>query len=269
MNKIIQLTFSMSLFLLSALSPLSTKAQSVDIKDIKLRMALITNKQINTNGDYVIQITEAENFTGFLDISNSEIRDLQGLEYFTSIKGLNCSNNKLTAISLDSHKKLTQLNCSDNQIKTLDITMLKELRDLNFEDNQIKTINLKNNNLLTRFVCQNNRLTVLDLKNKGELTKLDCSNNSIAYLNLNKNKKLNTLDCSGNNMQGLNMANGNNENISAGSFNALNNKLNCIMVDNTVYSEQNWINLIDNISYYSNKCNVIPENTPTESKLVL
>ncbi len=53
-----------------------------------------------------------------IDISNSDIADLSGIQYFTSLKYLDCSSNKLTALPALS-RTLDTLNCGDNYLTVL------------------------------------------------------------------------------------------------------------------------------------------------------
>ncbi|MEP3837438.1 MAG: T9SS type A sorting domain-containing protein [Algibacter sp.] len=56
-----------------------------------------------------------------LDISNKNISDLTGIEYFTDLETLYCQNNKLTNLDLSLNTALTYLNCSDNQLEALNL----------------------------------------------------------------------------------------------------------------------------------------------------
>ena len=97
-------------------------------------------------------------------------------------------------------------------------------------------------------------LTGLDLDNLLNLIQLSCNNNNIGDLNLSNNPKLTNIDCSYNSMNGLNIANNNNTNISSNSIDATNNQLNCIVVDDEIYSNQTWMNSIDANAFFSNNC---------------
>ena len=65
-----------------------------------------------------------------IDVSSKSIADLTGIEYFTALISLNCSDNLLTALDLSKNTALEVLDCSNNYLNALDVsknTALKEL----------------------------------------------------------------------------------------------------------------------------------------------
>ena len=65
-----------------------------------------------------------------IDVSSKGIADLTGIEYFTALISLNCSDNLLTALDLSKNTALEVLDCSNNYLNALDVsknTALKEL----------------------------------------------------------------------------------------------------------------------------------------------
>jgi Leucine-rich repeat (LRR) protein len=65
-----------------------------------------------------------------IDVSSKGIADLTGIEYFTALISLNCSDNLLTALDLSKNTALEVLDCSNNYLTALDVsknTALKEL----------------------------------------------------------------------------------------------------------------------------------------------
>lgn len=57
-----------------------------------------------------------------LDVKASGISDLSGIEYFTSLDYLNCSNNNLTRLDISKNTKLNCLDCTNNKLTTLDVS---------------------------------------------------------------------------------------------------------------------------------------------------
>jgi hypothetical protein len=55
-------------------------AQNVNIPDANFKAALIGNAAINTNGDGEIQVSEAEAYTGGINVGSKGIADLTGVE---------------------------------------------------------------------------------------------------------------------------------------------------------------------------------------------
>ncbi|MGE0020962.1 MAG: leucine-rich repeat domain-containing protein, partial [Draconibacterium sp.] len=96
-----------------------------------------------------------------------------------------------------------------------------------------------------------NNLTKLDVSNNTKLVVLDCNSNQLHELDVSNNTALQSLNCSINNLKYLNIKNGNNTSLS--TFDATENKLCCITVDDVVYAEANFTN-IDNGDDFSTNC---------------
>lgn len=98
-------------------------------------------------------------------LSDKNIENLKGIEYFTAVKSLQCDKNKLTSLDVSKNTSLGFLHCTDNQLTSL---------------------NVSKNTELTMLLCQNNQLTSLDVSNNQKLTTLDCSNNLINETEMGK-----------------------------------------------------------------------------------
>ena len=66
-----------------------------------------------------------------LDVSDSEIKDLTGIEDFRSLKTLDCENNQLTNLDVSSNTYLLKLWCRSNSIKILNIIHILILKSIN------------------------------------------------------------------------------------------------------------------------------------------
>jgi hypothetical protein len=69
---------------------------------------------IDTNGDDNIQFTEAEAFTGTLEVSEKVISDFTGLEAFVNITGFNGRGNIMSELSLEANIALTSVDFSES-----------------------------------------------------------------------------------------------------------------------------------------------------------
>ncbi len=87
-------------------------SEVVYIPDANFKAKLIAHGY-DTNSDGKIQFTEATAVTGSLGVSSSDISDLTGLEAFTNISGLSCSNNNITKVDV-SHIRGGQFDFSNN-----------------------------------------------------------------------------------------------------------------------------------------------------------
>ena len=102
------------------------------------------------------------------------IQSLTGIEYFTELRRLFCSDNALTELDISKNKNLEVLGCANNSLTSL---------------------NLKENAALTGLYCAGNQLEQLDVSANVELKTLWCKQNSFQTLDVTKNEKLTSLQC--------------------------------------------------------------------------
>lgn len=172
-------------------------------------------KNFDTDGDGAL--TEEElNKVEIIDVDYKEtdkkkISSLQGIELFTNLKYLYCSDNELTELDIRKNTLLTILYCNGNNLSSLNVrkntalinlecgsNKLEELvtskntklEHLNCSENQIKELDLSNNVLLSVLFCNDNKLKQLDITKNTLLKQLNCCNNKISKLDIRKNKKL-------------------------------------------------------------------------------
>ena len=74
----------------------------VTIPDVNFLAYLVGNKAINTNGDNLIQTSEAIAFNGTIDCSRKNVFNLTGIEAFTALTFLDCGHNKFNCDALKS-----------------------------------------------------------------------------------------------------------------------------------------------------------------------
>ncbi len=99
---------------------------NVDFTDANLKAALVAD--FDKNGDGEISFTEASAATS-VSVSGKGIKTLEGLEYFSNMTSLDCSDNSLTDIDLNG-VSLTALNCSGNSLSSLDLSSQTSLSSL-------------------------------------------------------------------------------------------------------------------------------------------
>lgn len=171
-------------------------AQIVDIPDPNLKAALLSADTenaialnnlnfafvIDANGNSEIEESEAAAVYS-LRLINFNISDLTGIEAFTNLVGLDCSQN--ASINLDMSiipNTLETFNCSYCGLSTLNVSLLANLKQL---------------------FCSFNLLTSLDVSSLSNLLLLDCSNNDISSLNIGSLENLDSLHCGHNSLTGL------------------------------------------------------------------
>ena len=134
-----------------------------------------STKTLEIRTDGIPEITE-------LDLSNSQISNLSGIENFTSLKKLNLSKNLISNVSnLATLNNLETLNLSNNNIGSInDIKNLNLLIDLNLSSNKISDISAVSGmfKLQTLDVSNNAISTAKAVKSLSNLTSLNVSQNS-------------------------------------------------------------------------------------------
>lgn len=172
-------------------------AQNVDIPDYQFKDYLLNNPSINTTADGEISFAEAAAFTGEIDVNSLYIFDLTGIEAFTSITRLNCSNNWLSTLNVSQNVNLKSLSCSGVGLDSLDISNLPDLTYLDCSGNSLSNLDFSNNLNIDTLNCNWNELESLDASALVNLTYLDCgSNYQLSSFNISANVALETLICS-------------------------------------------------------------------------
>ncbi len=159
-----------------------------------------------------------------IKIRSVGVEDLKGIEFFTSLKELDCLDNLLTKIDLSGNTKLEVLDCSYNRLTKLDVSSCPALKTLRFDCNLIKSINTGNLSDLEVLTCCADDLRSLDVSNNTKLRTLTCSDydydheiepkfgpenpckNQITSLDLSNCPDLEILDCTGSSMQTLDIS---------------------------------------------------------------
>lgn len=144
-----------------------------------------------------------EHFTVTIENEEKKIESLAGIEYFTGLTTLNCSEHPISELDISGNTALTSLYCDKNRLSCLDVTNNKVLTTLSCVDNRLSELNVANNPYLTALYCSHNRLTLLDLKNNPALTELSCLNNQLTELNMTNNTNLTILHCANNRLSKL------------------------------------------------------------------
>ena len=170
--------------------------------------------------DNLVPTTNISGITN-LDLESQNIADLTGIEDFTALSILNCSDNNLSALSVISNVNLTELYCSNNNITTLDVTSLSALKIFWCANNQLSNLDVTQNLNLISLVCDANFLNYLDTTENGKLTVLSSANNTLLDLNVTENKNLNSLLINGNRLANIDLTENSILTILECSFNLL------------------------------------------------
>ena len=142
----------------------------------------------------------------WFSVSYKEISSLQGIEYFTELKQLYCSNNKITSLDLSKNTKLTNLECDYNQLTSLDLSKNTALHELHCVRNQLTSLDVSKNAELKNLYCNYNQLTSIDVSKNTELIWLIIGHNQLTSIDVSKNTKLTILNIGQNQLTSLDVS---------------------------------------------------------------
>ena len=137
-----------TLLFLSVFLSANLFGQNVYIPDPYFKAYLVTNSDINTNGDSEIQVSEAIAFDGTMECDNQNISDLTGIEAFTALIGLDVSDNLLSSLDLSQNTDLLAVYCNDNFLLSLDISQNTDLEELECAYNSLTSLDVSQNTAL-------------------------------------------------------------------------------------------------------------------------
>ena len=162
-------------------------------------------KKFDTNQDGSLSDTEIAAVKK-INCSNKGITNLKGIEYFTSLNILWCTDNQLTALDVSENTALTKLNCCFNKLTSLDVSKNTALTILECNANRLTSLDVSKNTALTELNCSVNKLTALDVSKNTALTELYCNDNQLTSLDVSKNTALISLSCVCNQLTSLDVS---------------------------------------------------------------
>ena len=150
------------------------------------------------NSDEIAVVTE-------MDCSDREISSIRGIEFFPSLKELDCRYNTLKKIDISRNTNLEALYCGNNQLTRLNVSKNTALKELYCGSNQITSLNVRKNVSLAELACSSNPLSGLDVSKNTALEDLYCCNIGLKELDVSHNPQLRELYCYGNELTDLNL----------------------------------------------------------------
>lgn len=176
---------------------------AVNFPDANFRSIVTENYDTDKDGNLSdTEIAAVEK----IDCVDKGISSLKGIEYFTALKVLLCSQNQLTVLDVSKNIELSLLSCYRNQLATLDIGKNAVLEELYCDDNQLTTLNISENPSLKFLRCRRNQLSTLDVSKNTMLIELSCGKNQLDTLDVSKNLALTNLICNGNQLDTLDVS---------------------------------------------------------------
>ncbi len=151
---------------------------------------------------------DAASTGGEFQISDTEIRSVEGIEFLSGITKLTAYNgNHVTTVDLSKNRRLTHINWSRGALKDLNVSKNRHLKYLHCFENQLVAIDLSGTENLLYLQCNENLIRNLDLSHNTNLRELYCQNNKLTALNLSHNPRLRYLNCNGNHLGQLDISN--------------------------------------------------------------
>ncbi|MGV9003150.1 T9SS type A sorting domain-containing protein [Flavobacterium sp.] len=207
------------IYLLLLVLATTANAQTINFPDANFKAKLLAASAVNTiaangatayikidaNNNNEIEVNEALQVVT-LNVSIADIYDLTGIEYFTNLRSLNCSQNHIAALNVSTLTNLKSLLCSLNLLTTLDLTGLTQLTTLECAENTLTQINFANATNIQSLNCKFNFLTTLDSSNLLNLHTLQCDFNQLTSLDVSALTQLTTLSCPSNQLTTLNLS---------------------------------------------------------------
>ena len=180
------------------------KISEINFPDANFRTYVKDN--FDTNSDDVLTDAEIAEVTS-ISVNNSDIKTLEGVEFFTALTMLDCGRNQLTSLDVSKNTALQGLGCNENQLTSLDLSKNTALTVLYCNENQLTSLDVSGCTALTYLFCNENQLTSLDVSGCTELIYLYCFNNQLTSLDVSQNTKLTDLNCYENQITSLDLSN--------------------------------------------------------------
>lgn len=129
---------------------------------------------------------------------DNPVESLKGVEYFTRLKKIDCTEGNLTSIDVSKNTELEKLYCNGNKLKKLNLKNNTELVELSCFENRIKSLDISSCTKLEHLMCADNKLTELDVSNCPKLDELNCYRNDITELKINIARSITVIKCDDN-----------------------------------------------------------------------
>lgn len=204
--------------LFAGASPEGVAIDASNFPDAGFRAWILT--EIDADGDGVLSDAEIASTTE-IELYDTSIASLQGIERFTALEVLTCEDLGLTELNvsltnlrqlylyeeklaaLTLNDRLAVLECTNGRLSGLDVSRLKQLVRLNVDGNRLTRLDVSGNPKLTDLSCVDNLLT--DLTLGPRLINLNCADNRLTELDVTAAPKLRTLVCAHNRLSSLDL----------------------------------------------------------------
>ncbi|WP_179318707.1 T9SS type A sorting domain-containing protein [Winogradskyella helgolandensis] len=159
-------------------------SQTTLIPDMAFEQALI-DQSIDSDGilNGEVLTSDISSLTT-LNVMDSGISDLTGIEDFVNLTSLRADINELTSIDVSNNTNLTSLIVTSNQLTSIDVSNNTGLTFLALAFNQLTNLDVSNNTNLITLGVSYNELTTIDLSNNINLEEVIIFNNQLTSINV-------------------------------------------------------------------------------------
>lgn len=176
----------------------------VNVPDANFKTYLLENFDLNKDNE--ISIKEASNIEE-VRCENGDIFYLDGLEYFSNLKYIDCSYNHVMDVDFSQNLELERVYVSFNNITMLDFSENPKVKVINCSNNRITNLFVDKCGDLETFCCNWNNLIELDVTQNRQLQFFSCWKNQLIKLNISNNNLLEILQCGDNDFDILDTSN--------------------------------------------------------------
>ena len=230
-TKIRMTTLALTAAILLALLPeASVSAAGIAVNSTNFPDATFrkyVSQRIDADGNGSLSAKEIKDVID-LAVPSKGIKDLTGIQYFTQITYLDCSNNELKSLNVSKNIKLTTIECEGNKITSLDLSKNTKLSSISCGWNKLKKLDLSKNPEIRTVNCSDNQLTAIDLSKSINLENINCSDNQLPALNTGACTTLFTLYCPNNKLTKLDVS----KNTKLHALGCTNNQLTELVISN-------------------------------------
>ncbi len=163
------------------------------------------SKNYDQDKDGIITGKEIEEIKTIM-VTQRGIKDLTGIELFTSLENLYCENNEISYLDVSKCNNLVLLSCFFNNISDLNISNCSDLVALYCYNNKLNDLDISECPALEVLLCGSNDLTSLDVSTSPALKILDCGISQLSSLDISMCTALEEFVCQKNNLTDLDVS---------------------------------------------------------------
>lgn len=125
-----------------------------------------------------------------LDISNNALEGTLDCSALDALSKVDCSGNKLSALTLPHHSTVYEVLCDDNKLTELDLSGLTGMNEVSCHGNKLSALNLNGLTSLEEVYAYDNAISTFSAEGCKSLKTLNLANNKLSSINLDNLSKL-------------------------------------------------------------------------------